>query len=110
MNRLVQSLTSFVLVASIARTLGAYELGRYLLAFSYYYIFMVIASQGLKTLFTRELSRKPEEMPVYLVSGTFLQMLLSILAYIVQVIVVFLLPYNSDTSMTCYIMGLTIIP
>jgi len=109
-NRLVQSITSFVLVASIARTLGAYELGRYLLAFSYYYIFMVIASQGLKTLFTRELSRKPQEMPVYLVSGTFLQMLLSILAYIVQVIVVFLLPYNSDTSMTCYIMGLTIIP
>ncbi|MGJ5627781.1 oligosaccharide flippase family protein [Nostoc sp. CALU 1950] len=109
-NRLVQSITSFVLVASIARTLGAYELGRYLLAFSYYYIFMVIASQGLRTLFTRELSRNPQEMPVYLVSGTFLQILLSVIAYVAQVVVVFLLPYNSDTSMTCYIMGLTIIP
>jgi O-antigen/teichoic acid export membrane protein len=109
-NRLTQSLTSFVLVASIARTLGAYELGRYLLAFSYYYIFMAIASQGLKTLFTRELSRNPQEMPVYLVSGTFLQMILSIIAYSVQVVVVFLLPYNLDTSITCYIMGLTIIP
>ncbi len=109
-NRLTQSITSFVLVASIARTLGAYELGRYLLAFSYYYIFMAIASQGLKTLFTRELSRNPQEMPVYLVSGTFLQLLLSMIAYSVQVVVVFLLPYNSDTSITCYIMGLTIIP
>ncbi|MEH1970256.1 MULTISPECIES: oligosaccharide flippase family protein [unclassified Nostoc] len=109
-NRLVQSITTFVLVASIARTLGAYELGRYLLAFSYYYIFMVIASQGLKTLFTRELSRNPQEMPVYLVNGTFLQLILSIIAYVAQVIVVFLLPYNSDTSITCYIMGLTIIP
>jgi O-antigen/teichoic acid export membrane protein len=109
-NRLVQSITSFVLVASIARTLGAAELGRYLLAFSYYYMFMAIASQGIKTLFTRELSRKPQEMPVYLVSGTFLQILLSITAYSLQVIVVFLLPYNSDTSITCYIMGLTIIP
>ncbi|MEH2192516.1 MAG: oligosaccharide flippase family protein [Nostoc sp.] len=109
-NRLVQSITSFVLVASIARTLGPYDLGRYLLAFSYYYIFMVIGSQGLKTLFTRELSRNPQEMPSYLVSGTFLQMLLSIIAYVAQVVVVFLLPYSSDTSTTCYIMGLTIIP
>ncbi|MEH2308505.1 oligosaccharide flippase family protein [Nostoc sp.] len=109
-NRLVQSITSFVLVASIARTLGPYDLGRYLLAFSYYYIFMVIGSQGLKTLFTRELSRNPQEMPAYLVSGTFLQMLISIIAYVVQIVVVFVLPYNSDTSTTCYIMGLTIIP
>jgi O-antigen/teichoic acid export membrane protein len=109
-NRLVQSITSFVLVASIARTLGPYDLGRYLLAFSYYYIFMVIGSQGLKTLFTRELSRNPQEIPAYLVSGTFLQMLLSIIAYVVQVVVVFVLPYSSDTSTTCYIMGLTIIP
>lgn len=109
-NRLVQSITSFVLVASIARTLGPYDLGRYLLAFSYYYIFMVIGSQGLKTLFTRELSRNPQEMPAYLVSGTFLQMLLSIIAYVVQVVVVFLLPYSWDTRITCYIMGLTIIP
>jgi O-antigen/teichoic acid export membrane protein len=109
-NRLVQSIASFVLVASIARTLGADELGRYILAFSYYYIFMAISSQGLKTLFTRELSRNPQEIPVYLVSGTFLQAILSIIAYIVQVILVFLLPYNLDTSTTCYIMGLTIIP
>ncbi|MFN6485184.1 MULTISPECIES: oligosaccharide flippase family protein [unclassified Nostoc] len=109
-NRLVQSITSFVLVASIARTLGAYELGRYLLAFSYYYIFMAIGSQGLKTLLTRELSRNPQEMPIYLVNGTFLQIVLSIIAYVAQIIVVFVLPYNSDTSTTCYIMGLTIIP
>ncbi|MCF2147827.1 oligosaccharide flippase family protein [Desmonostoc muscorum LEGE 12446] len=109
-NRLVQSITSFVLMASIARILGAYELGRYILGFSYYYIFMVIASQGLKTLFTRDLSRKPEEMPVYLVNGILLQIILSIIAYAVMVIWVFILPYNSDTSITCYIIGLTIIP
>jgi O-antigen/teichoic acid export membrane protein len=109
-NRLVQSITSFVLMASIARILGPNELGRYILGFSYYYIFMVIASQGLKTLLTRDLSRKPEEMPVYLVNGTLLQILLSIIAYILLVIWVFLLPYNSDTSITCYIIGLTIIP
>ncbi|WP_414543960.1 oligosaccharide flippase family protein [Nostoc sp. CCY0012] len=109
-TRLIQSIATFVLTAAIARNLGAYELGQYLLAFSYYFVFASIASQGLKTLFTRELSRNPEEIPVYLVNGTFLQMLLSVLGYGAMIILVFLLPYNPDTSMVCYIMGLAIIP
>ncbi|BAY20652.1 polysaccharide biosynthesis protein [Calothrix sp. NIES-2100] len=109
-NRLVQSITTFVLTAAITRTLGAYALGQYLLAFTYYYIFVNIISLGLKNLFTRELSRHPQDMPVYLVSGTFLQLLLSIIGYVVMAVVVFILPYNSDTSIVCYILGLTIIP
>ncbi|WP_334946624.1 oligosaccharide flippase family protein [Nostoc sp.] len=109
-NRLAQSITAFVLTASIARTLGAEALGQYLLAYSYYFIFVGIASQGLKTLFTRELAREPQKTPVYLMSGTWLQLIFSFFSYGVLVIVVFLLPYSSKTSTICYIMGLTIIP
>jgi len=109
-NRLTQGIVTFVLTATIARKLGAYALGQYLLAFSYYYMFMSIASQGLKEFFTRELSREPQKMPVYLVNGTLLQLFFSIIGYLALVIVVFVLPYNSDTSTICYIMGLTIIP
>ncbi|WP_461947113.1 oligosaccharide flippase family protein [Nostoc sp.] len=109
-NRLAQSITAFVLTASIARTLGAEALGQYLLAYSYYFIFVGIASQGLKTLFTRELAREPEKTPIYLMSGTWLQLIFSFFSYGVLVIVVFLLPYSSKTSTICYIMGLTIIP
>ena len=109
-NRLAQSITTFVLTAAIARTLGAEALGQYLLAYSYYFIFVGIASQGLKTLFTRELARDPEKTPVYLISGTWLQLIFSFFSYGALVIVVFLLPYSSKTSTVCYIMGLTIIP
>jgi len=109
-NRLVQSITTFVLTAAIARTFGAYELGQYLLAFSYYYVFVCIASQGLKTLLTREMCRNPQETPVYLVNGTLLQLFLSIICYAAMVVFVFVLPYSYDTSTVCYIMGLTIIP
>lgn len=109
-TRLGQSITTFVLSITIARTLGAHALGQYLLAFSYYYVFMVIVSQGLKTLFTRELARNLKEIHVYLVSGIFLQLLLSIVGYVAMVVLVFLLPYNSSTSIICYIMGLAIIP
>lgn len=109
-NRLAQSITTFVLVAAIARILGAYELGQYMLAFSYYYVFMTLASQGLKTLFTRELSLYPAETPVYLVSGTLLQLIFCLIGYVALAIVVFMLPYSTATSTVCYIMGLTIVP
>ncbi|MFN6561628.1 MAG: oligosaccharide flippase family protein [Nostoc sp. ChiSLP01] len=109
-NRLAQSITAFVLTASIARILGAEVLGQYLLAFTYYFIFVNIASQGLKTLFTREIAREPEKTSLYLISGTWLQLIFSCLSYVVLVIIVFLLPYTSETSTACYIMGLTIIP
>lgn len=110
MNRLAQSITAFVLTAAIARTLGVEALGQYLLAYSYYFMFVGIASQGLKVLFTRELAREPEKTSIYLMSGTWLQLIFSFLSYGALVIVVFLLPYNSKTSIVCYIMGLTIIP
>ncbi len=109
-NRLAQSITAFVLTAAIARNLGAEAIGQYLLAYSYYFIFVGIASQGLKILFTRELAREPQKTSVYLMSGTWLQLIFSLLSYGALVIVVFLLPYSSKTSTLCYIMGLTIIP
>lgn len=109
-NRLAQGIGTFVITAAIARNLGAQELGKYLLAASYYYIFVNIASQGLKTLFTRELSRNLQRMPIYLGNGTLLQLLLGIIAYVMLVAVVWMLPYGVDTSIVCCIMGVTIIP
>lgn len=109
-TRLTQSITAFVLIASIARILGAYHLGQYTLGFSYYFLFMTLTSQGFKTLFTREISRNLHETPVYLVSGTLLQFLFSIIGYVMLTVLVFALPYSSDTSTVCYVMGLIIIP
>jgi O-antigen/teichoic acid export membrane protein len=109
-NRLTQGIVSFVLTATIARTLGANSLGQYILAISYYYIFVQIASQGLKTLLTREVAREPELTSVYLVNGSLLQLFFCIIAYVALVIWVFLLPYSHETSVICYITGLTVIP
>ncbi|MEY4517696.1 MAG: hypothetical protein RLZZ499_295 [Cyanobacteriota bacterium] len=109
-NKLVQGGTSFVLTAAIARSLGAEALGQYLLALSYFYIFVNIISQGLKTLFTREVSIQPEKTAAYLVSGTLLQFFLSIVGYVSMVLAIYLLPYSDEASTVCYILGLTIIP
>ncbi len=109
-TRLTQSIATFVLSASIARILGPYELGQYLLAFGLYFIFMSLASQGFKVLFTRELSRNPDETPTYLVSGTLLQLFFCFVGYAMLAGLIFILPYKPDTSMVCYVMGLAIFP
>lgn len=109
-NRLSQGIVTFALTAAIARSLGAASLGQYLLATSYYYIFVNIASQGFKTLFTREVARDRELTSRYLVNGTLLQFIFCVIAYLALVIWVFLLPYSPQTSLICYIAGLTVIP
>jgi O-antigen/teichoic acid export membrane protein len=107
---LVQSITTFVLTAAIARLLGAKELGQYLLAFSYYFIFVSIVSHGLKTLFVRKLARTQEDLSACVVNGTILQLLLGLIGYGSMALIVSLLPYSSDTKMVCYIMGVAIVP
>jgi O-antigen/teichoic acid export membrane protein len=109
-NRLTQGIATFILTATIARTLGAEALGQYLLAINYYYIFVNLASQGFKTLFTRELARNPEITPVYLVSGTLLQLLFGIIGSVAMTILIFILPYSDRTSSICYIAAVMIIP
>jgi O-antigen/teichoic acid export membrane protein len=109
-NRLTQAIATFILTATMARTLGAEALGQYLLAINYYYIFIYLASQGFKTLFTRELTRNPEITPVYLVSGTLLQLVFGSIGCVAMAILIFLLPYSDSTSFICYITGLMIIP
>jgi O-antigen/teichoic acid export membrane protein len=109
-NRLTQGVATFILTATIARTLGAEVLGQYLLALNYYFIFVSLASQGFKTFFTRELSRNPEITPTYLVSGSLLQLIFGLIGYITMVILVSILPYSDQTSAICNLVGVMIIP
>ncbi|RCJ32887.1 hypothetical protein A6770_18340 [Nostoc minutum NIES-26] len=111
-NRLMQSVATFVLSASIARILGADALGRYLLAFSIYFIFVGIFSAGLKISIVREVAHKADSdnISFYLVNCSFLQLFLSLFGYIALLIAVTLLPYETDTTIICYIVGAAVIP
>ena len=109
-NRLIQGISTFTLTTVIARNLGADQLGQYILALGYYSVFVTFFGLGLRTLFTRELAREGERASVYLVSGSLVQLILSIIAYILLATVVFLMPYSAETSTICYILGLSVIP
>ena len=81
-NRLIQGISTFALTTVIARNLGAEQLGQYVLAIGYYSVFVTFFGLGIRTLFIRELAKEGEKAPIYLVSGTLLQLILSIFAYI----------------------------
>jgi O-antigen/teichoic acid export membrane protein len=109
-NRLIQGIATFTLTTVIARNLGADLLGQYILAIGYYSVFVNFFGLGLRTLFIRELARGGQKTSVYLVSGSLLQFILSIIAYISLVLVVYIMPYSAETSRICYILGLSVIP
>lgn len=109
-NQITQNATSFILSISIARILGPYELGQYTLAFTYYFIFMTMSSQGLKTLLTREIARHPDRIQTHLISGTLLQAAFSLLAYAALFALVLILPYKRATMVLCWIVGAALIP
>lgn len=109
-NRLIQGIATFTLTTVIARNLGADLLGQYILAIGYYSVFVSFFGLGLRTLFTRELAKGGQKTSVYLVSGSLLQFILSIIAYISLVLVVSIMPYSAETSKICYILGVSVIP
>jgi len=110
LGRLTQSIASFVITAAIARLLGAQQMGQYLIGFTYYFIFMTVVAQGFKNLFIRDMARNLHEVPRYLVSGTVLQFIFSLMGYGLMVLVVSVSPYSSDTLTVCYLIGAAIIP
>ncbi len=110
LGRLTQSIASFITTAAIARLLGAQELGQYLIGFTYYFLFMTVVAQGFKSLFIRDLSRNLHDVSRYLISGTVLQFMFSLIGYGLLVLVVSLSPYSSNTLTVCYLIGGAIIP
>src|SRR4051794_28665389 len=83
--------TTFVLYALVGRALGATEFGRLAIALTFFYIFQVIASAGLKTLITREVAKDLTKTNYYLVNGALVAAIASVAAYTTQFLAVTLL-------------------
>lgn len=109
-NQLTQNGTSLLLSMAIARTVGAYTLGQYSLAFTFYFIFMTISSTGFKSLLTRELARNPEKTSTTLISGSLLQLIFGLVAYATLCLIVLALPYGAATRIICWIVGAALVP
>jgi O-antigen/teichoic acid export membrane protein len=101
---------TFVLYALVGRRLGAYEFGQMSLALTLFYISQVLAVAGLKTLITREVARDRSKTDLYLVNGSVIAILASMVSLAGMRLFVQAMNYSADTSTVILLLTLALLP
>lgn len=102
--------TTFVLYALVARYLGPHEFGQMALALALFYTFQVLAVAGLKTYVTRQVAKDKTQTNHYLINGSLIVLLFSILAIILLLGFTGLMDYASDTTFVILLISLGLFP
>ena len=106
----VNRVTTFALYALVARHLGAVEFGQMSLALSMFFTFGVFAGAGLKTLITREVAKDSGQTDRYLVNGSAVSFVSSLLSLGFLLLLVRLMRYSTDTAAIVVLLGLGLLP
>ncbi|MFL7839868.1 MAG: flippase [Candidatus Promineifilaceae bacterium] len=109
-SEVVNRATTFVLYALIARYLGAYELGQLSLALTLFFMSQFIAGAGLKILITREVAKDRTKTGPYLVNGSAIVTVCSLLTITALFIFVRLMNYSPETASIILLLSLGILP
>lgn len=102
--------TTFVLYALVARYLNPLAFGQLSLALTFYYTFQVLAVAGLRTFLTREVAKDREKTGAYVVNGSMVVGLSSLLSLIIMVLLVRVMDYSADTASIIMLAALGIFP
>jgi O-antigen/teichoic acid export membrane protein len=102
--------TTFVLYALVARHLGAFAFGQMSLALTLFYTFQMVAVAGTKTLITREVARDRSQTGQYLVNGSIIVAVFSLLAMLLLVVFVRLMHYAAGTAAIISLLSLGLLP
>jgi O-antigen/teichoic acid export membrane protein len=107
---IVNRATIFVVYLSVARYLGASEFGKMSLALSLFNAFQVLAMVGLKALITREVAKDKSKTDRYLVNGSLVVTVTSLLSIIILLLFAKLMNYSRDTASVILLLSLGLIP
>lgn len=100
-----------LLFIAIGRWLGPTESGMFSLGTTYYTFVLGLSAFGLHEVMVRELAYRREESLRFLVNFLFLRLLLSLFAYSLMVVGLWLIaPYSPDTTQVILIVSLAAIP
>lgn len=102
--------TTFVVYALVARYLGAFEFGQMSLALTLSYTFQIFAVAGLKTLIAREVARERKKTHQYLINGSMVVAVSSLLSMIILLVFVRLMNYSTGTASIILLLSLGLIP
>lgn len=105
----LQPFLSILLVFIIGRTLGPEIFGKYTIIFQIFSIFQITCSLGLKTLLTREVAARKDNVHQYLVNGVLLGIPASIFNIGIVALALVFLNYEADVVIGTYIIAISLI-
>ena len=109
-SEVVNRATTFVIYALIARYLGAFKFGQLSLALTLFFVFQVFAGAGLKTLITREVARDRTKTADYLINGSAVVVVCSLLSMGALLLFVRLGNYSPGTTEFILLVSLGVLP
>lgn len=109
-SEVVNRATTFLLYALVARHLSPFAFGQMSLALTLYYTSHVFAVAGLRTLVTREVARDKKKTEQYLVTGSMVVAVCSLLSIILLFLFVRLMSYSTETASIIMLLSLGTLP
>jgi O-antigen/teichoic acid export membrane protein len=109
-NDVVTKASTFFIYALISRYLGAFQFGQMTLALSLLYTLQVLAPAGLEILITREIARDRSKTNLYLVNGSLVSFLASLVSIAILQLVVSSLHYSPDTIRVISLVSISLVP
>jgi O-antigen/teichoic acid export membrane protein len=106
----VNRATTFVLYALVARHLGAFQFGQMSLSLTLFATFQVFALAGLKNLVTREVAKDKRKTDAYLVNGSIVVILTSLLSIATVLLFTRVMNYAPDTAAVILLVSLSLLP
>ena len=106
----VNRATTFLIYVLVARYLGAFEFGQLSLGLTFFLVLQAFAGAGLRGLITREVARDASRATAYLVNGSFLVLVLSIVLVLLLIAFSTALSYGASTTAVVVLLALGIVP
>lgn len=104
-----QKLLAFIYFVLIARLIGVENVGKYTVALSYTTIFSIFIDLGTSPIITREVAKQKDKLHNYLNTIISSKLILSLLVYLVVIISIHILNYDTQIRKLIYVSGFVMI-
>lgn len=94
--RVIDGLLALIVTAYLARYLGPIGFGNFIIVFTFWYIFTVLADLGLYQITVREISQKKERESEIVSNAFTLRLSATALVFFVGILSLFFLPYSHE--------------
>lgn len=102
-GRVATKIISFLILLYIARYLGPEDFGIFSFAFAFIYFFGFIPDMGVHNVLVREISKKPEDANILIGNATILKSILSLIAFILSLSIIYFLDYSVHIAKSLYL-------